>query len=423
MDGTLTLTAARDFGIALLIGVLIGIEREKRKAREPQPGIGGIRTFILIAEAGAVSAWVSRHVDAPWPFLVTLLGVAALLVTSYLVEARVTAGQSAGLTTEMAALTTCLLGGLCLFGFPELAVALAIVTATVLAFKEPIHGLVERIGSEDLYAGLKLLVASFIVLPLLPNRPVDPWGALNPYQLWWLVILISGLSLVGYVAMRWVGPERGTALTGFFGGLASSTAVTLTFARRSREERGVIDALATGLLLSWGVMFVRVLVEVAVVHPPLLGALVVPFAAMGVVTVGQALVLYLRAGTEAAGAKDVPLRNPFSLVFAIRFALFFAGVMLLVALVQRYFPGRGEVVVAAIAGLTDVDAITLSMAAYARGGGDADTAVQAITVAAFTNTIVKAGLIVALGAAALKWRMVVATAVIIACGAAALLLI
>jgi uncharacterized membrane protein (DUF4010 family) len=423
MDGTLTLTAARDFGIALLIGLLIGIEREKRKSREPLPGIGGIRTFMLIAEVGAVSAWVSRHVDAPWPFLVAVAGVAALLVTSYLVEARVTAGQSAGLTTELAALTTCLLGGLCMFGFPELAVALAIVTTTVLAFKEPIHGIVDRIGPEDLYAGLKLLVASFIILPLLPNRPVDPWGALNPYQLWWLVILISGLSLVGYVAIRWFGPERGTALTGLFGGLASSTAVTLAFARRSREEPGVIDVLGTGLLLAWAVMFGRVLVEVAVVHSPLLRPLLVPMTAMGAVTLIAAFILYRRAGTDEGATKAVPLRNPFSLVFAIRFALFFAVVMLLVALVQRYFPGRGEVVVAAIAGLTDVDAITLSMAAYARGGGDAAVAVQAITVAAFTNTIVKAGLIVALGAAALKWRMAVAAVVIIACGAAALLLV
>jgi uncharacterized membrane protein (DUF4010 family) len=423
MDGTLTLTVARDFGLALLVGVLIGMEREKRKAREPQPGIGGIRTFILIAEAGAVSAWVSRQIDSPWPFLATLAGIAALLVTSYLVEARATAGQSAGLTTEIAALTTCLLGGLCLFGFPELAVALGIVTTIVLAFKEPIHGIVDRIGPDDLYAGLKLLVASFIVLPLLPNRPVDPWGVLNPYELWWLVILISGLSLVGYVAMRWVGPERGTALTGFFGGLASSTAVTLAFARRSREEAGAIEVLATGLLLAWGVMFARVLVEVAVVYPPLLASLVVPFAAMGAVTVGMALGLYRRAGANGGAAKDVPLRNPFSLVFAIRFALFFAGVLLLVALVQRHFPGRGEVVVAALAGLTDVDAITLSMAAYARAGGDAQTAVQAITVAAFTNTLVKAGLIVGLGAAPLKWRMVLATVVIVACGAAALLLV
>jgi uncharacterized membrane protein (DUF4010 family) len=423
MDGELTFTAARDFGIALLIGTLIGIEREKRKAREPHPGIGGIRTFILIAEAGAVSAWVSRHLEAPWPFLATLLGVAALLVTSYLVEARVTAGESAGLTTELAALTTCLLGGLCLFGFPELAVALAIVTTIVLAFKEPIHGIVERIGPDDLYAGLKLLVASFIVLPLLPNRPVDPWGVLNPYELWWLVILISGLSLVGYVAMRWVGPEKGTALTGLFGGLASSTAVTLAFARRSRVESGVIDALATGLLFAWGVMFVRVLVEVAVVHPPLLGSLVVPFGAMGTVTVAMAGALYWRASAPRGRSKEVSLRNPFSLVFAIRFALFFAGVLLLVAFVQRYFPGRGEVVVAALAGLTDVDAITLSMAGYARGGGDARIAVQAITVAAFTNTLVKAGLIVALGTAALKWRMVIATVVIVACGAVALLLV
>ena len=145
-----------------------------------------------------------------------------------------------------------------MFGERELAIALGVVTAAVLAYKQPLHGFVDKLGWDDVYAGLRLLIATFIALPLLPNRTIDPWGALNPYELWLLVILISSLSLVGYVLTRWLGPARGTALTGLTGGLVSSTAVTLSFAREARDNAQNVAALACGILLAWAVMFFRV---------------------------------------------------------------------------------------------------------------------------------------------------------------------
>ena len=307
------LTLARDFAIALFIGTLVGIEREKRKtSADPSVAIGGIRTFMIIAEAGAISAWLSTQVGSAWIFVAGLIVIGAIITAGYLASARKNP-DSLGLTTETAALAVYLLGGATLFGFPELAVGLAIATSALLAFKQPIHGLVEKIGSEDIYAGLKLLIATFIALPLLPDRPLDPWGALNPYQLWLLVVLISSLSLAGYVAVRWLGHGRGTAVTAVAGGLVSSTAVTLSFARRSRERLGARggELLAGGIVLAWVVMFGRVVVEVAIVNLALLPALLLPIASMGVVA-GVAALWLLRGVTRAEGSAsgEVPLENP-----------------------------------------------------------------------------------------------------------------
>lgn len=424
----LDLSLAWDFAVALLIGGLVGIEREKRKALEDGPMIGGIRTFVLFALIGAVGAHLSRELGTPWIFVAALACVTAALVAGYIVESRARPA-SVGLTTEMAAIAVVLLAGATVFGQREIAVALAVVVSAALAFKVQIHGLVARIGADDLFAGLRLLIATFIVLPLLPDRAIDPLGAVNPHAVWLLAILIAGLSLVGYVAVRWLGTHPGFALTGVAGGLVSSTAVTLAFARRGREAgRGALgDALAAGIVLAWSTMFARVLVEVAVVNPDLLASLGLPFAALAGVGVLFAAELSRRgraavddvAGNEA-GDEDVVLRNPFSLTAGARFAAFFVVVLVVVKLVERSFPDRGLYVVALLAGTTDVDAITLSMAAFAGRGGDACTAAMAITLAALANTVIKCGLVMALGGAATRGRIVAATVLMLLVGAAGL---
>jgi len=427
MESAIDLIVARNFAIALLIGALVGIEREKRKERTRDAGIGGIRTFILFAQAGALSAWLGQHLGSPWILAAGIVSVAAIVLAGYVVQARVFPG-SVGLTTEVAGIVVCLLGAATMIGYPEVAVGLGIVTSATLAFKQPLHGLVEKIGTDDLYAGLKLLIASFIVLPLLPNQAVDEWGALNPYKMWLLVILIAGLSLVGYVAVRVLGTHRGTAVTGLTGGLVSSTAVSLAFARRSRDPNVTTqenEALAVGVLLAWVVMFLRIFVEVAVVNRDLLPLVAPPLGVMCVVSAAIAGLHYLRrsptAGTEET-PESVPLKNPFSLWSASKFALFFTAVLLVVNLVQTYSTGAGLLLVAGLAGLTDVDAITLSMAEYARSG-DQQIAVTAIVLAAVTNTLVKCAMIAILGGGALRIRILVATGMILASGLVTLLVV
>ena len=408
------LIVIRDFAIALFIGALIGIEREKRK--KDDAGLGGVRTFILLSMAGAASGWLSSQVGSPWIFAVTLFLTVAFVIAGYVVTVHSGAAEP-GLTTEIAAVVTVLLGALVMYGWPGLAVGLGIATAAVLAFKAPLHGLVDKVGQEDLYAGLSLLIASFIILPILPDRTIDPLDALNPRNLWMLVILIAALSEVGYIAVRALGASKGTALTGFFGGLVSSTAVTLTFAKKSKEDEAPSAALAAGILLAWLVMVIRIVVLVLAVHSPLLPSIALPIGVMGVLTLVAVLVFLTKgAARKAKDAEAVPLRNPFSLGSAVRFALFFAVILLVVAAVRKYLPPSGVYLVAGLAGLTDVDAITLSMARMARGGGGEELAARAVTIAAVSNTLIKGGMVVALGSRDLSRRVAPAALVILVAG-------
>lgn len=423
MPGGLDRTLVWGLAAALIIGALVGTEREKSKALSGNVGIGGVRTFILFALSGAVGGWLARAFQNAWVLVAVLAAVAALTVAGYLAQARLKP-TAVGLTTETAALTVCLLGGACTAGYPQVALALGIAVSGVLAYKEPMHGLVAKLGADDISAGVKLLAATFIVLPLLPNEPVDPWGAIRPQSLWTLVVLIAGLSLVGYAATRVLGPGRGTAVTGLTGGLASSTAVTLGFARRSRDEDGgTAPALAAGVLIAWTVMSVRIVVLAGLVHRPLVPKLLLPFGAMALVTLVAAALLLRGSWREPPRTASVELRNPFSLRSALEFGLLFALVLLVVALAREHFPGHGYYVVAGLAGLTDVDAITLSMAQLARDGGtDVATAAGAMVTAALANTLVKCGIILALAGAALRRPIAVATLLVVAAGLLPLLL-
>jgi uncharacterized membrane protein (DUF4010 family) len=403
-------SSVQAFAIVLLIGALIGLEREKHRATDDADA-PGLRTFIVVAEVGGIAGWLAHVMAAPWIVGAALLATALVVIAGYVMAAR--AGSAAlGLTTEVAMLATCLLGAVATIGQSHLAIGLAVITAAVLAYKQPLHGLVDRLGWDDVYAGLRLLIAAFIVLPLLPDHAVDPWGAINPASLWQLVLLISGLSLVGYVATRWLGERKGTALTGL--------TVTLAFARQSRERDSTpARALGGGMLLAWAVMFVRVVIEVFAVNPGLVGRVLPSFLAMGGTAAAGAAWLLAGGAREEGGREQVPLRNPFSLRSAAKFAAFFALVLVVVAVAQRRFSDTGLYIVAALAGLTDVDAITLSMAEHAKTG-DTGVAVAAIVIAAITNTIVKAGMAASLGSVKLRRVVLPAAAAILAAGLFAL---
>jgi len=416
------LEVARNFLVALLIGALVGIDRERKKAAEPGGSFGGIRTHILLALLGAASARLALE-RSVWVLVVALAVVGAAIVASYVRGVRGD-DEPLGLTSEMAALAVFLLGAMAASGDAELAVALGVVTSAVLAFKQPLHGAVRRLHTPDVFAGLKLLIASFIVLPLLPDRTMDPWQAINPYKLWLLVIVISALSLAGYVAVRWLGSTHGSAITGLAGGLVSSTATTLSFARSSRDDAaGDGHALAAGILLAWFVMFVRMAVLIAVVNRPLLATAWPPIAAMGAAT-GVLAAWHYRAGLARThrAAQPLAVRNPFSLTAAAKFGALFALVLLVVKLAQQHAPQQGVYVVAALAGSVDVDTITLSMADAARSSDAFAQAAAAIVVAALANTVVKCGLVFALGAGRVRAQIGVAAAALLATGVLALAL-
>lgn len=404
------------FVISFLIGALIGLEREKVNRDDGEHKAAGLRTFILIAEAGAIAAWLSVEVGEPWIFIAAAVVCAWFIIAGYRAQLQ-SNPRSVGLTTEFAELVTFLLGGVTVFGYPELAVALAIATSAILAYREVLHEWVAKTGWDDIFAVIKLLIVAFIVLPVVPREPVDPWGAINPYDMTWLVILIAGLSFLGYVVARWLGPKRGIAVTGLAGGMVSSTATTLSLARRTREKlpAGATATLAGGILFAWSVMFVRVIVTCAVVNVALARALAVPMAAMALITAAAAIVNYRSGVRVPQDAAALKLKNPFSLAFAIKFALLLAVVALLVNRAEALMSASAVYVVAGLAGLTDVDAITLSMA---RDEEDPGVAVTAIVIAVLANTLVKLGLVGWIDRGSLMRRILPATAVLVACGLA-----
>lgn len=417
-----------DFGIALAAGLLIGLERQQSHPTPNPDGtfLGGVRTFPLLALGGALSVVLGRA-GMPWVPIVALLGVVVLIGISFSDDVR--HGRDRGLTTEAAALVTFLLGGLAAAheAIPltrERAVIVggtAVVVTLLLSSKPRLHGLAAKVSSDDLFSTVKFLIVAVLVLPLLPDRTIGPLDVLNPFQIGLMVVLIAGISFVGYVARRALGAGRGIAATALVGGLVSSTAVTLSFASRSKREPATVPLAAIAILLASTIMFVRVLVEVAAVHAPLLPAVAPPIGAMAACGLVAAAVLWLGARGTTATATDVELTNPFELGTALRMGLLFAVVLFASKAAQNYAGAGGMYVAALLAGTTDVDAITLSTANLAKAGLDPAVASATIVIGAASNTVVKAIIASVVGGMALGKRVLAACGAILATGAVVVL--
>jgi uncharacterized membrane protein (DUF4010 family) len=283
-----------------------------------------------------------------------------------------------------------------------LAAALGVVGAGLLALKLELRRLVARLSREDILSTLKFAAITAIVLPLLPAQGLGPapWDVLSPRNVWLMVVLISGISFAGYVLVRVVGPHRGIGLTGLLGGLVSSTAVTLSFAGKSRAAPEISRALALGIALSWTVMFGRILIEAGVVYPGLLARLWPPILGAGLA--GSASSLWLVRKAPAA-KPEVKFATPFELGPAVKFGLLYAAVLVGARAAQLYLGDAGVYLASALSGVADVDAITLSLARLSAAGETAlPVAARAVVLAALANTAVKGGMVLALGAPALR---------------------
>lgn len=376
--------------VALALGLLIGIERgwHERTSAEGQR-MAGVRTFGLISLLGAVWAQLADELGDVLLAL-AFLAFAGLVTAGHILDAR--SDRDFGITTAVAALLTFALGAVAARGHLSIAAACAVVVTTLLGLKPQLHHWLEQLEQRELYAIFKMLLISVVLLPVLPNEGFGPWQALNPFEIWWLVVLIAGISFAGYFAIRIAGGRRGIVITGLFGGLASSTAVTLSFARLGRENPGTQTLFTAGVLLAAGTMFPRMLLEVSVVNRALLPDVSLPLLGMMVVTY-LAVPLLLFGGVRKRPIDPVTIRNPFELLPALKFGLLLVAVILAAEGFQQWFGQRGLYAVAAISGITDVDAITLSVARLARGELSNTVAAQTIVIAASVNTLVK-GLIV-----------------------------
>jgi uncharacterized membrane protein (DUF4010 family) len=403
------------FAAALLIGALIGLEREFVQQRSGDQEFGGIRTFALMSLMGAVAAFLTDRFGI-LIFIAAYLGLILMLWVGNLGPAL--RGEEEGITTEVAALLVPLLGAMVIWDEPAIAAALGVVTALVLALKPGLHNLARRMSAADLRAMLEFAIISAVILPMLPNRGFGPFGVLNPAQIWLLVVLVSGIGFLGYILIKVLGAEEGIVLTGLLGGLVSSTATTISFAGRSKASTGLCNALAQGILLASAVMFPRMLVEVAVVNARLLSSVSIPLGAMLLAAAVIVLVLWRRGSDgEEQDKTAVQLGNPLRWQTAVTFALLFAIVLVVVRAANEYLGSAGVYVASVLTGLTDVDSITLSVADLSLAGElEAKVASIAIALAALVNTTVKGIMAMSLGSSELRRVVVRAVAIILAAG-------
>jgi uncharacterized membrane protein (DUF4010 family) len=385
--------------VAVAAGLLLGAERQQNARIQDRDDFGGIRTFPLLALLGALGA-LARPVAGLWLLGGLLLGVIAFVTVSH---HKTSSRGSIGISTEVAALIAYALGALsAMHGLmPDatrhlLVGAIAALVLTLLALKKPLHGFAARISEDDLYATAKFVSLALIVLPALPRETYGPLDVLSPFKIGKMIVLIAGISFAGYIAARVVGAARGLLVAGLLGGLVSSTAVTLTYAGRARTEPPLAALCAVAITAACSMMFARVLVVVGLLDRPLLGALAPSLGAMAAVGFGASWWFYRRASravvegeTEGPGAN---LRNPFALRQALSFGLVYAAVLFIAKAAQTWLGSAGLYASSVLAGLTDVDAITLSVTEMHRGGLPDATATTAIVLAAVTNTAVKSGI-------------------------------
>ncbi|WP_374450382.1 MgtC/SapB family protein [Stella sp.] len=375
-----------DLAVALGIGLLVGLERGWTHREGGAGGrVAGWRTFGLIGLAGGVLALTGGADGVLLP--VGLFAVALFLGLGYWREARTEGGL--GVTTEVAAVVTFGLGALAGSGQPAVAASAAIVVTLLLGFKPEMHGLLQRIERRELLATLRLLLISVVFLSLLPDRGFGPWEAINPHGIWRMVVLIAGIGYVGHFAIRMIGPRAGLTLTALLGALVSSTAVTLELSRRARGEAAQRPMLAAAIGLASAVMLVRLLVVVGVVAPAVLPRLAPSLVAAALLGAAASAWGLRRAGAPEA---DAPAErgDPLDLGGAIVMGGIFAAAAFLVQAVQHLIGNAGLYPLAALSGLFDVDAISISLAGGAGSGSiPAAVAADAILIAAVVNTLMK----------------------------------
>ncbi|MFO0996175.1 MAG: MgtC/SapB family protein [Alphaproteobacteria bacterium] len=374
--------------LALALGVLIGVERGWHERSEPEGGrVAGVRSFALAGFLGGLWALLGATLGE-LVLAAAFLAFAGAMVAFRLRAAEIT--KDYGVTTTIAAFITFGLGALAVRGPMAVAAGGAVVTALLLGIKPVVHRWVERLSYDELLSILKLLVISVVLLPVLPDRGFGPWQALNPYQLWWMVVLVAAISFAGYAAIKLAGERRGIVVAALAGGLVSSTAVAVSLSRLAHGKTDHHRLLAGGIGLASSTMFPRVLVILAVIRPTLLPTLAPAFiAAMLAGYAATAAMLLDRRGETNTGRALLP-RNPFELWLAVRFGIFLAVVMLMAEALRTWMGSTGLYLLAAVTGITDVDAIALSVGRMAGGALAPEVALVALLIAVATNTLTKA---------------------------------
>jgi uncharacterized membrane protein (DUF4010 family) len=384
------------FLTSLALGLLIGLERERNPENK-----AGLRTFALVALLGTLAALISSKSGSPWILAAGLVLVGLMMIAAYAREGGEATDPG---TTSVAAVCVCYsLGALICLGYPRLAVMLGVLTTMLLYFKPELRGLSRSLTRQDLLSILQFAALSFVILPVLPDQNYGPYDALNPYQIWLMVVLISGISLAGYVALRFTGGRHGVLLLGLMGGMVSSTATSMVYARHARDP-GMLQLAAVVILTANLVVPVRLAVLAGVVSPAIVPLLLPALA--GALACGAVGTLYWWRKLRQQSVAELPeIRNPTEIRTALGFGLLFGVVLFCSAWLSDIAGSRGMYAVALVSGLTDVDAITLStLRLYDLGTLQPFQAVSAIVIALVSNIAFKLGLVFAVGGGVLARR-------------------
>ncbi len=407
--------------VALLLGAIVGTQRGW-VARNNVEGsrVAGIRTFSLVGLYGGLSAILAAHYS---PLLLGFALLALVVLASIAFVLKQRKSQDISITGVVSLLVTFVLGSLAVSGEPVLAAAAAVITAVVLDNKKELHEALQKLQEYELDAALRLMLISVVMLPLLPNQSYGPWQALNPYEIWWMVVLIASISFLGYFAIKIGGAKRGVLFTSVFAGFSSSTALTLQFSNLSRDQPTISPLLASGILLCCGTMFPRLLIVASLINTELTPILWPVIVVMMIGLYIPAWFIWRSTDVDFNEDQSANHKNPLALQSALWFGVILAIIMLLAHALSDWFGQAGTLALSAVSGITDVDVITLALGRQSTHSLDAYTAAMGIIIAASVNTLVKMGMVISIGDRGLWVRVAPAMVLSVVAGAVTLLIL
>ncbi|MBY7948680.1 MgtC/SapB family protein [Vibrio fluvialis] len=407
--------------VALLLGAIVGTQRGW-VARNNVEGsrVAGIRTFSLVGLYGGLSAILAAHYS---PLLLGFALLALVVLASIAFVLKQRKSQDISITGVVSLLVTFVLGSLAVSGEPVLAAAAAVITAVVLDNKKELHEALQKLQEYELDAALRLMLISIVMLPLLPNQSYGPWQALNPYEIWWMVVLIASISFLGYFAIKIGGAKRGVLFTSVFAGFSSSTALTLQFSNLSRDQPTISPLLASGILLCCGTMFPRLLIVASLINTELTPILWPVIVVMMIGLYIPAWFIWRSTDVDFNEDQSANHKNPLALQSALWFGVILAIIMLLAHALSDWFGQAGTLALSAVSGITDVDAITLALGRQSTHLLDAYTAAMGIIIAGSVNTLVKMGMVISIGDRGLWVRVAPAMVLSVVAGAVTLLIL
>jgi uncharacterized membrane protein (DUF4010 family) len=391
------LTIFQQLGVATALGALIGLERERKHHIEHYvDSYAGIRTYALIALAGSLAYILSIY--SMIFFAVVSAGIMVLLIMGYVLGVKKHGGL--GMTSEIASVLVYMIGILCGMQLFVVATMVSLLVLTFLLLKTPLHNWAKKIKYEELVSALEFLIVAFVVLPILPNENYGPYGFFNPYSIWLLVVFISGISFVSYVAIKFLGTKKGLTLTGFLAGFISTTALAFSLSAQSKKNVKVVVPYVLAMIVASFAMLLRILIEVFVLNFDLISLLLIPVLSMFIVGVVVGLFLWKRNSKvieRVDSTESIHLSSPFSLVPALKFALFFVLILFLSEFAVHNMGAGGLYLTGFFSGFVDVDAITVSMSNLSKIDLNKEVAMRVIMVTVIVNTLVKAGIFFVFG--------------------------